>query len=472
MGPLKRRAVLTGLASGAAIHLPLPGLLHAQTNDTNDLIWQSDAARIADTSAYNRSRTKTPAHRALCMTEAGVAQALRWARESDTPFTVQSGGHCFAGLSQSDRLVIDLRHLDQVAMTSATTLEAKPGATLGDVNLATAPTAQVLPAGYCQSVGIGGHIGGGGLGVLSRQFGLACDHLMAARVLLANGEFVTATAEENPDLFWALRGGGSGSFGIVTNFTFRLQHVPTATFAESVWILDHTRAGQFLSDWQSLNQTLNAGISCYLYLKNHSPGRAHIRVRLVATSSEDATNDSIAGLHALAPSLTEPYVLQGSFDTIAEQVWPRSHNPKARSRIASNYLGDAAAPEDWAHVLEHFEDHASYQPSMVVEVLGGAIDDVPPAETAYFHRRGPKFLVQMQVSDLPNNNIAATEVALRSLQAALAPATMPGAYINYPDVGLSNWATQYWGTNLARLRRTKKSYDPENVFLHALSIKP
>ncbi len=469
--PVKRRSVLTGLA-GAAMHLPLPGLLHAQSGGNADLIWQTDADRSTDTSAYNRRTAKTPAHRALCQTEAGVAQALRWAQDRDMPFSIQSGGHCFAGLSQSDHLIIDLRHLNHVALTGDTQLSTGPGATLGDANLATAPTGQVLPAGYCQNVGIGGHIGGGGLGVLSRGFGLACDHLTAARVLLADGQIVTASAKENPDLFWALRGGGSGSFGIVTDFTFRLQHVPTATFAESFWILDHTTAAQFIADWQSLNEALDPAISSYLYLSSHAPGRARIRVRMVATTPEAASNKAIADLQSLAPSLTEPFVLKGSFDDIAEQVWPRAHDLRAETRAASNYLGAFTDTGIWTNVLIALDAHISYQPSVSIEVLGGAIDDLSPDATAYVHRRSGSFLVQIQVNDLTQDDAAETDAALREVQATLVPATVPGAYVNYPDRGLTDWAQQYWGQNLARLQQIKRHYDPEDVFQHAQSIRP
>ncbi len=471
-----RRSAVRTLLGGAALCLPLHRGLGAQTNapplppDTTDLLWHTGTSQATDGRAYNLRTVKTPQYRAMCFTEVGVAKAYAWAIEHSMPFSVLSGGHCFEGFSQNDHLIIDLRHLNETQLTVGNTLVAGPGATLGKVNLAAAQTDHALPAGYCQGVGLGGHIGGGGLGVLSRRFGLASDHLESARVLLADGRIVTASSDENSDLFWALRGGGSGSFGIVTSSTFRLQHVPTVALAEFFWILDNNACAQFLTDWQALSQSFNRGISCYAYVKSHKRGQALVRVRMISTAGSTETTNAIGRLNALAPSLTEPAILTGNFQYIADQVWPRTYNPTQNIKIASNFLGSPALADTWLNLLLAIDEHHQDNANFTIETLGGAIDDKTPGQTAYFHRRGPSFLVQFAVYFTPENDPERTLGTLRSVQKQLKPATISGAYINYPDRDLVDWQTQYWGTNYPRLRRIKRQYDPNNIFQHPHSI--
>lgn len=469
---MQRRTAVKTLIGGAALCLPSIGRAQARPNNSDDLIWQTEAANAADTSAYNRRTAKRPKHRALCLTEAGVAKALMWAQTHDLPFSIQSGGHCFEGFSQSDDLIIDLRRLNHADMTSGSTLSIGPGATLGDANLATTPTDQVLPAGYCQNVGIGGHIGGGGLGVLSRQFGLACDHLTAARVLLADGRFVTASAASHPDLFWALRGGGSGSFGIVTTSSFALQHVPTATFSENFWIIENAQAAQFISDWQAICFGFDRNITVYLYVTNHRPGHTRLRARLISTAPDNVTQTAMEKLNSLAYSLTDPFTEQGDFGTIAEIVWPRALNPRENTKVASHYLGAPAKASLWDKVVTVMDTYGDHNISMSLEVLGGAIDDLDATETAYYHRQGPRFLAQIGVELTPEDPPEEKIAALRNVQAQVAAAAVPGAYINYPDRDLADWQTQYWGLNYTELQRIKNQYDPTDVFRHPQSVRP
>lgn len=474
-----RRNTLKTLLSGVALSMPLHNGLMAQTAtaprtpaNSDDLFWVSKPDQLQDQRIYNLRTAKSPHFRALCLSEDGVAQAVAWAQEHSIPFSVQSGGHCYEGLSQSDHLIIDLRYLNATSLLAPDTLTTGPGATLGKINTTTAPVAHALPAGYCQSVGIGGHIGGGGLGVLSREYGLTCDHLKSARVLVANGGFVTASESENPNLFWALRGGGSGSFGIATSFTFRLQHVPQATFAEFHWILDTKIGAQFLSDWQEVSIGFDRRISCFLYLNNQKSGHVLVRVRMVSIAPPTQTTDAIAKLNGLAATLIYPVIVQGDFQQIANQMWPPHHDSKANTKIVSNFLAAPARAETWFDVLSALETHRAQKHRLSIEVLGGAINNLPPEKTAYFHRHKPKFLAQFG-ANLPANKDSTHAIAtLRAVQEQLKPSTIPGTYVNYPDTDLIDWPEQYWGSNYERLRRVKRQYDPDNLFNHAQSIIP
>ena len=173
-----------------------------------------------------RFDTILPAAIAYCVSPADVQTCLAFVQRFGLPFTPRSGGHSYAGYSASTGLVLDITSMNTVTANATTGLATVgAGARLIDVYSALAQQGLALPAGTCPTVGIAGLTLGGGVGVLGRKFGLTCDNLLSAQVVLANGSILTCDASHNPDLFWALRGGGGGNFGVVTSFTFQAHPV-------------------------------------------------------------------------------------------------------------------------------------------------------------------------------------------------------------------------------------------------------
>lgn len=463
-GVVLASALRPGPAAGAGASAKVPG-------DCAAVIWRTGEAAILDQRAYNLRTARAPRYRALCMAEEGVVRAVDWARQNRVPFSVLSGGHCFEGLSQSPHLVIDLRHLNRITAGAGDIMRVGPGATLGDVNAATGATDRALPAGYCQTVGIGGHIGGGGLGILSRAFGLASDHLISARVLTADGNITNASTEQNPDLFWALRGGGSGSFGIVTSSQFRLRPVARAALVEMFWILSVSDAAKLLADLPEFSAALDRRVSCFLYLKAHKPGHILIRCKLVSVGGPAITTQATNSLSALAPTLTEPNTVEGRFLDIADLMWPRKFNPKLHTKLASGLLGQEMPGTAWLETLTRFAEHRQSDQRLGIEILGGAIDDMAPQDTAYVHRGNAMYLLQFGVSLPSGSDIAARIAAMRDVQNGLAPALTGGAYVNYPDRDLPDWPAAYWGANYSRPVQVKNQFDPQDVFRHAQSVR-
>jgi FAD/FMN-containing dehydrogenase len=440
--------------------------------DTDSLTWTTGQAASIDQRAFNLRTLKTPQYRALCLTEDGVQRAVGWAQDNGVPFSVMSGGHCFEGLSQSEGLVIDLGRMNEARLAGVDTLIAGPGATLAEVNSLTAVTGRALPAGYCQTVRLGGHVGGGGLGILSRAYGLASDHLLSARVVTASGLVVTASADQNADLFWALRGGGSGSFGVVTQSRFRLRTVPQATLIQMHWNLPTAQCAAFLADWQDLNLRLDRRVASYLYVASLSAGVIQMRSRLISVAPHQVSVDIAKRHYAIARPARDPVVLQSTFEAVADRMWPKAFYPQEHAKIGSSFLTGAAGAGTWERVVTALDRDAAFGQRMTLETLGGAVDDVAPSDTAFVHRGDAAFLAQFDMPTPKGTDTAERIAAMRKVQGLLADGRDAGAYVNYPDLDLPNWSQAYWGANYARLAKIKTAYDPSDVFRHAQSIRP
>jgi FAD/FMN-containing dehydrogenase len=474
-----RRKLLKSLTGGLLMSSQLrPGLAFGGESTPvlpasgGDVVWlaQDDARALQD--AYNLRTMLPPRYRALCMTEDGARLALSWALDNAVPFSIRSGGHCFEGFSQSADLVIDLRHMRRVEVGDDGRLNVQPGANLGQINNATAPSGRVLPAGFCQGVGIGGHVGGGGLGLLSRAHGLTCDRLVSARVLTANGIIVQASNTEDADLFWALRGGGSGAFGVVLAFTFELASVPDAALAEIDWLLDPDRAAELAAHWQNTALELDRDISAFLFIQSRRSGGLHVRTRLAAASADRGLDAIVQGLTDIVPPLVEPSIIGGRFLDVANRLWPQTYNPKEYAKFTSNFLEGGLPASGWLETLTALDAAQSDGHAIIMERLGGAIDDIAPDATAYVHRGAPDFLTQFQVTAPTSEGFADRMETMREIHDTLSGKVLPGAYVNYPDLDLRDWQVAYWGDNYQRLTRIKQTYDPGDIFHHAQSVRP
>ena len=474
-----RRGFLNAMAGALVLSAQLrPGLAigadraPATPQDQKGVVWLRDAEARATQDAYNLRTALPPQFRALCMDNDGVTRALGWALENDVPFSIRSGGHCFEGLSQSLGLVIDLRRMSRIEIEDGSQLTVQPGANLGQINSVTGTIDHVLPAGFCQGVAIGGHFGGGGLGLLSRPYGLTCDHLLSAKILTANAGIIDVSPEEHADLFWALRGGGSGSFGIVLSMSFQLRHVSQPEMFEADWLLAPQDAAVLIETWQQLTHDLDRKISAFLFIHVRPDGKMHLRTRLIASAPSPALQQLAERLTSAAPSIVEPVFIKRSFPELADRLWPRTYNPKEYSKHSNNFLPGPVAEDIWLDVLSALQAGQQSNQALTIEALGGAIDDIAPDATAFVHRGRPAFLVHFQTDTLNGRGFDGNISAMRSTQQKLLSAAMPGAYVNYPDLDLPDWTRSYWGGNYRRLSVIKNEYDPQNIFNHAQSVRP
>jgi FAD/FMN-containing dehydrogenase len=395
-----------------------------------------------------------PALIVRCASVDDVVAAVRIARERDLEIGVRSGGHNIAGLAVPDGgLMIDLTGLDGVTVDPvALRARVQGGALLGALDRATQPFGLATTAGNVSHTGVGGLTLGGGMGWLARQYGLTCDNVVSCTVVTAGGDIVRASADEHPDLFWGLRGGG-GNFGVVVEFEFRLHPVGTRTLvAEESFPLDRAagalRAWRDLADDAPRQATLTAEISGdsvalgYVWVGDPEAGRALLPAlrSIGAPDREDVQEMSYVAL-------------QISDDTIEghayRRYWKGHYLPE---------LSDGAI----AALLDR-DPAQDALPNVSLQAYGGAIADVDDDATAFSHRR-TRFEYVAAASWTEPDEDSLRMGAARRTAAKLDPFA-GGAYVNtLSDEGASGVRRAYSEAKLARLTSVKDRYDPENVF--------
>jgi hypothetical protein len=231
--------------------MALPPLPNLRANDVLFLT-PSDPQYASYLAAANARTQLSPALRAVCKTEHAVAVMTDWVRSNNLSFAVRCGGHSYEGFSQSTDIVIDLRGLQDITVdTSAGLVTAGAGVSLYDIYQELANVGYAFAAGSCPTVGISGHSLGGGFGLLARLHGLTCDNLQQVTLVDAQATTLDATATSEPDLFWACRGGGGGSFGIATRFVLRIFPLSDVLVFGVSWRLSQPKAARVFSAWQN-----------------------------------------------------------------------------------------------------------------------------------------------------------------------------------------------------------------------------
>jgi FAD/FMN-containing dehydrogenase len=421
---------------------------------------------------------------AYCATAGDVRAALAFARDSDVPFAVRAGGHSYGGWSIGPGLVLDVSRMAQVRVDGATA-RVGAGATLLDVYDAVAAKEMALPAGSCPTVGITGLTLGGGLGVLTRAWGLTCDQLTAVELVTADGRLVTANARHEPELFWACRGGGGGNFGVVTSLKFRLRPAPQLTTWYYRW--DWTHAADVLHGWQGWAADAPAAMwsTCKLLTR---PGGSSPSAQVSGTWLGDPARlgrhladivDAVGHRPVGSTRATRGYLdtmlaEAGCSSVSAAKCTTRRSAFAAASHILSPSLPDRGVETAVSQVEGRQAARPPGQSGVSFDVLGGAVADVAVNDTAFPHR-GALAVVQYTAGwpDGQSDAAVASDVAwLHGFRAAMTPFMGNGAYVNYADPSLENWQTAYYGLNYARLQRAKKSYDPDNVFHFPQSVVP
>ena len=251
MASITRRSVvsqiLTGVvtapafaaaARGDSLLPPLPTL-----SSGDALLLRPSDANYADyQAAFNLRTALKPQLRALCKTPKAVGVMVDWCRTNDLPFAVRCGGHSYEGFSQSANVVIDMRLMNTIAVDpKANTATVGAGASLGGLYRAITAHGLAFTGGSCPTVGISGHLLGGGYGYLARPYGLACDSLLSVDLVNSDGRQLRADAHQNTDLYWACRGGGGGSFGVATSITVRLKKVANVIVFRVAWLAYRSR---------------------------------------------------------------------------------------------------------------------------------------------------------------------------------------------------------------------------------------
>ncbi len=420
-------------------------------------------------SIWNAMIDRRPGLIVRCLGASDVKQAVDLARESNLAVSIRSGGHNIAGSALSDGgLTIDLSRMKSVCVDpAARTARVEPGNTLGDFDREAQAFGLATPLGINSTTGVAGLTLGGGFGWLSRKYGMTIDNLLSADIVTADGQLRKASKEENPDLFWAIRGGG-GNFGVVTSFEFRLHEVGPQVLAglifypleEAESILKRYRmfvegASDDLSVWVVLRKAPPLP-----FLPEHVHGKEVVVLALVyAGDMEEGQKEieplgSMGSLIARAVAPHEYSAFQTAFDPLltpgARNYW-KSHDFRELSNGAIETL------------IEYAWKLPSPECEIFVGSIGGATERVASNETAYV-QRNTRFVVNVhgRWRD-PAQDEECIEWA-RDFFNAAAPYSLGTGYVNFMTEEEQSRVEAAYGDNYRRLVELKKKYDPQNLF--------
>jgi FAD/FMN-containing dehydrogenase len=397
-----------------------------------------------------------------CASVDDVVRTLGFARESGVHVVPRGGGHCFAGRSSTDGIVLDLTPLHSISVSPAGVATVGAGARLAEAYDALHQRGRTLPAGCGPPVGITGLTLGGGLGILGRKYGLTCDRLLGAQVVLTDGRIVDCDADHEPELFWALRGAGGGQFGVVTSLAFDTVPEPDTTRFELTW--PAADAPAVIAAWQDWAPDAPDDLSANLKLvAADGPVQVIMFGAMLGTQVDTAAR--IADLVGVHPA--------------SESQAGLLYSELKRSLLG---IGSAGQPEEPAPIVSKSEFFRQSLPATAITELldvftrdrpagerrelnftpmGGAYNRVPADDTAFVHR-SERYLLEHVAAHRESGKEAATHWARRS-RALVHPWGSGRVYQNFPDPDLRHWTEAYHGSNYARLARVKRVYDPERL---------
>lgn len=410
-----------------------------------------------------------------CACENDVALCLAYARTFNAWVAVRSGGHSTAGYSVNSGMVIDLSLLSGVVLDRAQALvHVLPGTQFEQFNAAMNHTGWHVPTGACGNVCVGGFVQGGGYGYTSRAFGIQSDLVDSMRVMLADGTTVTASKTENPDLFWALRGGTGGNFGVVLQVTYRMVPLDQVWAWSISW--DAAHAAQVLELFQTSYMKVGAPDTLgYMMNLGYLNGKPVYMVQgMFCGSRED-------GMHAIASLLAVPsakllvdktgtYPDMNSYLENEPYELPDNLPAHICESKASAYIAQPVTQAQWQQLVDYFSTSPNTWSLAYLEPYGGAINRYPAADSAFIHRHMDCDLV-VDVFWRDEEERAHMELWLAGLMELVKPWLCGAVYQNYPDATLENFADAYWDApTYAKLQQVKLQYDPTNFFHYAQSI--
>lgn len=416
---------------------------------------------------WNASVDKHPGLIVRCAGAADVVQAVKFGRANDLLVSIRGGGHNVAGRALSDDgLVIDLSSMRAVFVDPAKgTARVQGGATLGDLDRETHAFGLAVPAGVVSRTGIAGLTLGGGVGWLVRRYGLTCDNVLSFEIVTADGNLLTVSADENTDLFWALRGGG-GNFGVVTSFLFRAYPVTNVFGGMIVHARD--RARDVIRHYRDFMTSAPEDLTAYAALMTTPDG--HPAVAVIACFCGDPAE----GKRVLRP-------LREFGSPLMDAVQPMPFP-------AMQKLIDGAFPEGtynyWkSNFLREMSDeaidlivmHANRMKSplsvVVIEYYGGAAGRIGVSQTAFAQRQAEYDIGYMaQWTDPAEKEVHVAWA--RDMAEALRPHASGGHLLNFLGEESPDMIQAAFGPNYARLAQVKKKYDPTNFFSINQNIKP
>lgn len=440
---------------------PLKSIFHGELLEPGDSGY-NDARQI-----WNASVDKHPALIARCSGVADVIAAVNFARENNLLTAIRGGGHNVGGRALCDEgIVIDLSRMRSVHVDpTKSTIRIQGGATLGDLDRETHAFGLAVPSGVVPKTGIAGLTLGGGVGWLLRKYGMSIDNLLSCQIVTADGKVLTASASENEDLFWALRGGG-GNFGVVTSLEFQAH--PVHTVVGGLLIYPRDAAFEVIRNFRDYIESAPDEVTAYaafLHLPDGTPVVGVVPCYCGAISE--------------AQLVLEPLRTFGSpiLDTIQPIPFPAMQSlfgpsfPDGNHNYWKSSLQRDLSDEAIATIVQHANRMTSPLSAVILEYYDGAAGRVASDATAFPHRNLPwDVLVVAQWTD-PGETTRHRDWA-RATEEALRPFSVGAHILAALDIESEDVINTAFGANLPRLAAIKRKYDPANFFRVNQNIKP
>jgi FAD/FMN-containing dehydrogenase len=423
-----------------------------------------DTARKIDNAMIDRR----PALIARCAGVADVLAAVRFARKHDVLVSVRAGGHNVAGNAIcDDGLVIDVSPMKGIRVDPVgRTVQAQAGVTWGDLDAETQAFGLATTGGVISTTGIAGLTLGGGVGWLNGRFGLACDNLIGADVVTAEGQLVRASEQDNADLFWGLRGGG-GNFGIVTSFEYRLHPVGPTLLSGPVFH-PAARAREVLRFYREFSASEPDELTTYAGLLTGPDGTPLVGMVPCYAGPPDQGEKLLERLRKFGPPAVD---MVGPMPYVAVQRMFNDAFPPGRY----NYWKSSLAPQVSDQLIDAVVEHMARVPSphsaVMLEHYHGAYSRPAPTATAYTHRR-PTWDVVIIANWTSPADSERNMAWARSLFAAVQPQVSEAAYVNFLDGDDAGRVRAAYGDNYERLVALKRKYDPKNFFRMNQNVRP
>ncbi|RWV80363.1 hypothetical protein GW17_00058386 [Ensete ventricosum] len=451
-------------------------LLYSPNTTAYDAVLRSSIQNIR---FLNSSNTTKPVLIVTPTNESHVQAAVVCSRKHGLRVRVRSGGHDYEGMSyvsEGDRfIVVDLAALRSVTVDAEHgTAWVQAGATLGEVYYTIAEKNRTVgfSAGVCTTIGVGGHFSGGGIGTLSRKYGTAADNIVDFRLVDANG-WILDRQSMGEDSFWAIRGGGAASFGIVLSYKIELNYVPPIVTAFNVIKTLKQDATKLVTKWQKIGPNLDE----------------NLYIRVIAQAMDDDEAEGNRTIQAVFNSLylgtcKELLTVMGSsFPELGPTEVLLDRRPefnisfKAKSDFVREPVTETAWEEIWRFLMEAKDEPVT----LIMEPFGGVLDEIAESATPFPHRKGNLYIIQYIMAWFETDT-ETTERHLswmRKLYALMTPYVSKNpraAYLNYRDIDLGKkariWGPKYFKNNFHRLGYVKSKVDPHNFFRNEQSIQP
>jgi len=417
----------------------------------------------ANRNGFNLNHQSYPQIIALCKNTKGVSEAVQYAKQKQLKIAIKSGGHSFEGFSSNnDGLVINLSLMNEMGWVSNTVLKTGPAVLLTDLYDFILPKSRIVPVGSCGTVGLAGLTLGGGYGFFSRQYGLACDSVLEATMV--DGHGVIHTAKEGDDLMWALRGGGNGNFGVVTELIFKTYQKPKSfiRYRLQAYKLDKERAKCIMQTW--FDHAALLPNECF---SAHVLNGSTITILITNYGVDNEVVDTMVNVLSDLmdkTSIGKRKTLDNSLSTYFGIMYP-IYFKNSSAGYYENYQSIEGCIDEVLDIV--LNNKIIYQ----INTLGGEIANSKFEKNSCYPHRNMPFLCELQSYWKKDSQKETRETAFNKVQNILFKHGINKQYRNYPNMDFPNWGNAYFGENHKKLQQIKLKFDALDLIQHKQSIK-